>query len=255
VAVVAACLLTLVPSLAAQVEEPNPLQMDAPRPELVGLLDRLEKAANSPAYSEHLRAETRVKAAGLRERLEEGDFRIGDRILLLVENQPTFSDTFAVGGGQVLTLPQIGAVPLRGVLRGELEDYVGEYLSRFLREPSVRAHPLVRVAITGGIGRPGFHTVPSDVPITEVIMMVGGPSPTAEMEKIRIDRGERTVWEPGQMRQAVLDGRTLGELNVQSGDLIVVPTRREMTPERAVRTFTMLVGIPITIAALVALFR
>jgi protein involved in polysaccharide export with SLBB domain len=229
--------------------------MDAPREELVDLLDRLEKAAGSPAYSDHLRGETRQTAARLRVRLEEGDFRVGDRILLDVEDQPLFSDTFAVGAGRVLALPQVGDVPVRGVMRGELESYLTEYLGRFLREPRVRAHPLVRVAIAGGVGRPGFHTVPSDIPITEVIMLAGGPSPNALMDKIRIDRGGRTVWEPGPMRQALMEGRTLGQLNVQAGDNIVVPERQLATTERTLRTFTLLLGVPLSIAAVLAIFR
>ncbi|MHC4108768.1 MAG: polysaccharide biosynthesis/export family protein [Planctomycetota bacterium] len=143
-------LLAAVPPLAAQMErEPDPLRMDAPREELVILLNRLEQAANSPAYSDYLRSETRLRAARLRGRLEEGDFHVGDRILLLVENQPTLSDTFAVTSARELDLPEIGAVPLQGIMRGELQGYLTQHLGRFLREPRVRAHPLIRIGISG----------------------------------------------------------------------------------------------------------
>src|SRR5437879_12826964 len=73
----------------------------------------------------------------IQRRLKEGDFRVGDRILLVVEDpeppatgagtpvvkssEQQLSDTFTVGSSQELTLPVVGVVSLRGVLRTELE--------------------------------------------------------------------------------------------------------------------------------------
>jgi protein involved in polysaccharide export with SLBB domain len=248
-------LLAAVPPLAAQAErESDPLRTDAPREELAILLNRLEQAANSPAYSDHLRSETHLRATQLRERLEEGDFRVGDRILLLVENQPTLSDTFAVNLARELELPEIGAVPLRSIMRGELQEYLRQHLGRFLREPRVRVHPLIRIGISGGVGRPGFHNVPSDIPVTEVIMLAGGPAGNAQLEKMRIDRGDQTIWEPDQMQQAMIDGWTLGQLNVQGGDHIVVPTGGGSS-EQTLRLTLLLLSVPVTIAALASIFR
>jgi protein involved in polysaccharide export with SLBB domain len=242
--------------LTGQVVDLDPSRIDAPREQLVDLLDRLDQAASSPAYSEVLRAQVRQEAAVLRARLERGDFRVGDRILLRVENQPALSDTFVVASGLVLELPQIGDVSLRGVMRSELEPFLAEELGRFLREPHVRAHPTVRIAISGGIGRPGFHTVPSDIPIPDVIMLAGGPAQNANMEKIRIERGDRTIWEPDQLRQALIDGRTLGQLNVLAGDHIVIPQRATTTSaERTLRLVTVLMSTTITIVAFANIFN
>jgi polysaccharide export outer membrane protein len=242
--------------LMAQVNDLDPNRIDAPREQLVGLLNRLDDAANSPAYSEVLRARVRQEAAVLRARLEEGDFRVGDRIFLAVENEPALSDTFVVASGLVLELPQIGDISLRGVMRSELEPVLTDRLSQFLREPRVRAHPTVRIAISGGIGRPGFHTVPSDLPLPEVIMLAGGPAPTANMENIRIERGDRIIWEPDQMRQALIDGRTLGQLNVLAGDHIVIPLRVTATAaQRTLRFVTFMLGTTLTIVAFVNIFK
>ncbi len=196
-----------------------------------------------------------MRAARLRERLEEGDFRVGDRILLQVENEPTLSDTFAVSSARELVLPEIGAVPLRGVMRGELQQYLTQYLGRFLRAPSVTAHPLIRVGISGGVGQPGFHTVPSDIPITEVLMLAGGPIPEAQLEEMRIERGGEVLWRPDEMRQAMIDGLTLGQLNVQGGDQIVVPRGGTVGVEQTLRIGFFILSLPVTVAALASIFK
>jgi protein involved in polysaccharide export with SLBB domain len=242
-------LLACAQPLSAQLDDLDPNRMDAAREELVALAGRLDRAANSPAYSDVLRQQVRGRAAQLRARLEAGDFRIGDRIFLAVENQPVLSDTFVVQNGLVLQLPQVGEISLHGVMRSELEPFLRDQLARFLREPHVRAHPTVRIAISGGIGRPGFHTVPTDVPFPEVIMLAGGPLPTANMDKIRIERGGQTILEPDQVSQALIDGRTLGQLNVLAGDHIVIPQRSTGSAEGTLRLVTLMLSTTVTIVA------
>src|SRR2546422_365721 len=78
-----------------------------------------------------------------------GDFGVGDRILLAVEGDPTLSDPFSVGLGGQLTLPLIGSVPLEGVLRSELQDYLTRRLAQNLRDPEVRTRAFVRLSVQG----------------------------------------------------------------------------------------------------------
>src|SRR2546422_5770131 len=66
-------------------------------------------------------------------------FQVGDRILLQVEGDSLLSKTFAVGPGPALTLPVIGAIPLTGVRRSDIEPYLSQQLARYLKEPVVHA--------------------------------------------------------------------------------------------------------------------
>ncbi|MHC4108767.1 MAG: hypothetical protein ACYSTY_11840 [Planctomycetota bacterium] len=86
-------------------------------------------------------------------------------------------------------------------------------------------------------------------------MLAGGPAADAQLEKMRVDRGDQTIWEPDQMRQAIIDGWTLGQLNVQGGDHIVVPTRGATGAEQRLRFTLLLLSIPVTLAALASIFR
>ena len=85
-----------------------------------------------------------------------------NRILLLVEGEPSLSDTFTVGLGSTLILPAVGDVSLVGVLRSELQDYLARRLGQNLRDAVVRARAYVRLAEreSGPIPRPAGFSWP-----------------------------------------------------------------------------------------------
>ena len=218
--------------------------------------DRLMLFATSPAYSETLRERTRQEAELIQARLTLGDFQVGDRILLSVDNQPALSDTFLVDQGPVLTLATIGDVPLRGVLRSELKTHLTQYLGRFLRDPIVRARGLVRISIMGAVGRPGFYTFPGEVNLTDAIMAAGGPAGNANIDAIRVERGDSRVWEGDRLQQAMIEGLTLDQLDVRDGDRILIPQGSGGLggAKSTLRAFTLLLSIPATIFALSRIF-
>ncbi len=223
------------------------------RTELQDLLTRLEEAAASSSNSEELRARAKYEAALVRNRLKEGDFLVGDRILLQVRDEETLSDTFAVRDGRELDLPEIGRVSLAGVLRAELQPYLTEYLGRYLRDPEVRARALLRVAVVGSVSEPGFYLLPSEALITDALMLAGGPTGDAKITSIRIERGDDRIWGGDPLQEAISEGRTLDQLNLQAGDRILVP-RSGGGVWGTVRNVSLLAGLLLT-ATLIAARR
>lgn len=193
---------------------------------LEDLLERLEEAATSSAYSRDLRRQAEAEAEIVRHRLEEGDFRAGDRVELYVRGEDELTDTFNVFSGRVLDLPMIGEVPLEGILRSELEEYLTEVIGQYIREPVVRAESLLRISVTGSVSDPGFYVVYADDLIDDVLMQAGGPDQDADLESMEITRGSRTVWPEGAVEEAVIQGRTVDQLNLRAGDRIHVPHQR-----------------------------
>jgi len=245
------------PALLAQEDENwDPRQVYMSRDQLQGLLDRFEGAANSTAYSDYLRTQARGEAALIEIRIAEGDFQVGDRILLRVQGEPTLSDTFTVSGERGLDLPDIGSAPLHGVLRAELEPYLAEYLARYVRNPRVQARALIPITIVGGVVRPGFYTVPSQLQLSDVLMVAGGPTPLAQLDGLRIERGGGRIWEGPALQDAIAEGRTLDQLNVRGGDRIQLPQQGGGigSAETSVRTLTLLLAIPAAVAAIIAIF-
>lgn len=207
----------------AQTAMEDPGRSQVTRAELLELLAHYEAAMESGAYSSALRARARTEAALIRARLAEGDFRTGDRILLTVEGEDALSGEHVVAPGPRLVLPGIGEVELAGVLRSELEGHLTAALSRYIRNPVVRAHPSLRLSVLGEVGQPGFYVFPADVPLTDVLTMAGGPTRSAKIDEIRIERGGERIWDEEPLQEVIIEGRTLDQLGLRAGDVVVVP--------------------------------
>ena len=127
----------------------------------------------------------------------------------------------AVEPGPLTNVPTLGPISLQGVLRSELETHLETEIGRFILSPRVEAHALIRVSIAG-VGQPGFYTMRADVPLSEAVMLAGGPG-AADPGEIRIERGEEVLWSVEELLAPVADGRTLDELGLQAGDRIILP--------------------------------
>jgi hypothetical protein len=226
------------------------------RVELDSLLARLTRAAESSAYSETLRRRSLTEANVVRERLRLGDFQPGDRVLLRVEGETTLTDTFAVATGPTLSLPAPVSrdIPLAGVLRSELAGYLKNYISKYVRDPVVHVRSLMRVAVVGGVARPGFFVVPADAPLPDVLMLAGGWSGDANLKDLRVDRGSERVWEGEALQTATREGRTLDQLSLRAGDQIVVPRESHANLESVARIVTAVIAVPAAIYAIIHIF-
>jgi protein involved in polysaccharide export with SLBB domain len=222
----------------------------ATRPGLEARAARLEQAALAPNQTGASRAAAAREAAEIRQRLADGDFRVGDRIVLAVEGEPALSDTFTVALGTVLPLPTIGDVSLAGVLRSELKSYVTRRLGESLRDPVVRARAYVRLSIQGAVAKPGYYGVPADALLSDAIMTAGGPTGEANVKKLRIERAGRPIWEGSQLQEAIAQGRTVDDAGLIAGDQFVLPHRSRMGVGQV-----LLLTVPPAVYALTQILR
>ncbi len=199
----------------------------ATRAELEASLVEIDQILASPGYSGRVKSTRRREAELVRERLVKGDFQAGDQVGLFVQGETALTAVFTVRAGQMLVLPQIPEISLRGVLRSELKDHLTRELSRFIRDPQIDVTDAgVRIAILGQVGSPGFYTVPSDKLASEAIMQAGGPLPTANLDGVVIRRGGKTIIGEAELGQAIVSGLTLDQLNIHGGDELYVPGTR-----------------------------
>jgi protein involved in polysaccharide export with SLBB domain len=219
------CLMVLAGSAYAQqpaLFSASGLKME--RAELEELLRYNEEASsNTSTYSGSTKDKARRDAAAIRDRLTNGDFELGDRILLQIQGEDSIPDSVIVENGPKITIPKMGEISLAGVLRSELETHLTKELGRYLTRPQVRAVALIRTGIMGSVGSPGYYTLPADMLLTEAVMFAGGPGAGSDMEKIRIERTGRVLWEGDELQEVLADGRTLDQLNLRAGDQIFVP--------------------------------
>ena len=201
------------------------MRRQATRAELERAVKMMETAAVGQQDAKQ-RAKLLTDAQVIRQRLENGDFLPGDRILLLVQGDTVLSDTFTVRGDQVLPLPDIPPIALHGVLDSELEPHLTKELLKYIKTVSLQATPLVRISMLG-FPTSNFYTVPVDQAITDVIAAAGGwgSTTTSAHDKAVIRRNGRVFMDPKATAEAVRQNKTLGDMALRDGDEFYVPDK------------------------------
>jgi protein involved in polysaccharide export with SLBB domain len=210
--------------VGAQTATPTANTMPGRSPEATraDLEARLTALQGSPGHAPTEQAQSTSEIVEIRDRLTNGDFEPGDRIVLYVANQPALTDTFEVRQGQLIHLPNLGDVSLHGVLRSELQAHMYAEVSKYVRDPVVRTGALLRISVLGEVGRAGFYAMPADLLLSDAIMHAGGLGGNADVSRTTIKRGGDVIVPQDKVQIAVRDGETLDQLNLKDGDAIVV---------------------------------
>jgi protein involved in polysaccharide export with SLBB domain len=174
---------------------------------------------------------------------------VGDQIVLSVVGMPALSDTFAVRAGRMLELPDMQPIPLAGVLRGELRDYLTKQIGRFVINPTVEVHPLVRVAVLGAVSRPGYYAVRPDQLVSDALMAAGGPIKDANLDDTKIRRGTEEIWKGERLQTKMASGATVDEMGLRSGDEIVISERKKRDWGAIARNSAYVAGVLVSLYA------
>jgi hypothetical protein len=178
--------------------------------------ESLSQASGSAA----LQRRKLIEAASIRERLRDGDFQTGDRIVIeILGAEAPLIDTTTVRAARMIYLANMPPISLQGVLRSEIEDHLKAQVGKYIREPQVTATSLIQIVVSGSVGKTGFYWVPSDILLSDAIMMAGISS-GGDLNKTTIKRGKQEIWPKEQVRQALRQGMTIDQLNVRAGDEI-----------------------------------
>lgn len=180
-----------------------------------------------------------------------GEFQVGDRIALTVVGEPTLSDTFPVRAGRILTLPNLRDIPLAGIQRTAVQPYLQRQIGAYVKNADIRAIPLVRVGVLGQVGRPGYYFVPADALLSDVVMVAGGPTGSADLNRTVVKRGNRDFRGTREVSRALTSGQTIAQLGVTGGDQVVVGQERG----NAFATAAKYVGTAVSLVYLYVLIR
>jgi protein involved in polysaccharide export with SLBB domain len=196
------------------------------------------------------RSAAMTEAAAIKQRLAEGDFRVGNQFVLnIVTSTSTPSDTVSVRDSLVVSFPAVAlpgidpvTIPemsVRGLLRSELDERLTTHVARYLRGVQVRANVLTRITISGQVGRTGFYAASPDRPIGDVLMLAGGPTAEAKLDEIEITRSGRKILAGKDSKKAFAEGRTLDQLDVQDGDVVTVPKKKKINWTQLIQVFAL----------------
>lgn len=231
----------------AQTDTPDGHRAVATREELQAALADAERIAASDGFSASFREAKQREAAMIRERLENGDFQVGDQIQLTVFGEPDATGLQTVGAGPTLSVKGLPDIPLRGVLRSEIEPYLKEQIGHYIRDAQVKARATIRLSIIGGVIRPGFYQLDADMMMSDAIMSAGGVSPTAEFKRSVVRRGDERLLEKDTFTKALQDGQSIDQLNLRAGDVIEVGEKPARSAYATLQTVAIIPGLILSV--------
>jgi protein involved in polysaccharide export with SLBB domain len=164
----------------------------------------------------------------------------GDSVRVVVWRKPDMSGDFIVGPDGNIMHPLYQAVRVGGVPFTTAQVNVRNYLARFEQDPQFVVEPLVRVAISGEVGRPQVFAVRPETSIADAVAQAGGPNQFANRNHVRVLRKDAN----GRQQEFYVNlfdvaGSAAGA-RVHSGDQIVVDRRKSFFKDILLPTLTVI---------------
>jgi polysaccharide biosynthesis/export protein len=151
--------------------------------------------------------------------VEEYTLGTGDKVRILVYNEPTLSGEFTVNSGGALSLPLIGDVAAVGKTIGALKTQIETGLGNgYLREPKVSIDVLSfrPFYILGEVSKPGEYPFSSGLTVLNAVATAEGFSYRADKRVVHIRRA-------GTVQEQTF--RLTPDLLVQPGDTLRIGER------------------------------
>ncbi|MBI3793084.1 MAG: hypothetical protein HY275_19705, partial [Gemmatimonadetes bacterium] len=197
-----------------------------------------EQIAQAPGTPEKLRREKLATSSGIRERLRNGDFQAGDRVVLRITGDPSFPpiDTAIVRSGPVIVVEKLGEISMRGVLRSELATHMRREVTKLVRGATVQANAVIRLGTFGEVSAPGFYEFPADAMLSEVLNKARLPN-TADQHNVTISRGGADIWSRQAVDVALQEGITIEQLGLRGGDQVMVGVKHDVNAQTVLQYF------------------
>jgi hypothetical protein len=209
--------------------------VNSSRAEIATRVAELEQLTSGGSLKGNDRKEAMAELTLLRNRLEQGDFQVGDQIIVTVARDTVGVDTASVREGQQVAFAALPDVSLAGVLRSELLPRLQAHVDRYIKQATVRVNVTTRLQIVGQVTRPGFYSISPDRPVSEVLMLAGGPTPIARIDEVTIRRDQKVIVKPKQWQEAVKVGTTVAQLGLRPGDEIEITGKKGINWQQVVQ--------------------
>ena len=174
---------------------------------------------------------TTLTAQAAAPRTEQVTLSPGDSIRITVWRKPEFSGDFIVGPDGSITHPLYRTVKVGSVPFATAESNLRAFLSRFEQDPQFVVEPLVRVSVSGEVGRPQVFALRPETSIAEAVAQAGGPNQFGRRERVRVLRRDPNGGQH-EIVVSLLDPESpSATVRVHSGDQIVVDRRKSFFRE------------------------
>lgn len=143
----------------------------------------------------------------------------GDRVRVIVYEQPDLTNTYSVDQAGYITFPLVGAVAARGSTAKQVEKKLAGMLSKnYLRNPdvSVEVDQYRPIFVMGEVGAPGQYSYVPSMTVQKAIAVAGGYTPRAKQTTVDITR---------QINGHVITGSVVTSDPLLPGDTLFVRER------------------------------
>ena len=152
---------------------------------------------------------------------EESVLRPGDAVRLTVWRNAELTGEFTVGADGSIMHPMlyrrfsVANVPIQSA-----EHTLREFLKRFEANPEFVMEPLLRVAVSGEVGRPNLYFLRPGTTVTQAVALAGGPTERGRRDRLtlRRDGTSQTI--------SLTSSESVTSIRVRSGDEILIDRRR-----------------------------
>ncbi|MBN1783211.1 SLBB domain-containing protein [bacterium] len=154
----------------------------------------------------------------------------GDILDIVIYNRPELSKTVTVRDDGTVDYPFVANIPIDALTLSEFRDLLITQVTKYMGEKPIitvqySRRPSIQVVVLGQVNQPGEILVPQNATIQGAITLAGGLTSQAELNRIKIIRGQK---EPRDTLYADLyvfsvkgDPGLLPPL--QEGDIVFVP--------------------------------
>jgi protein involved in polysaccharide export with SLBB domain len=156
---------------------------------------------------------------------EKYPFHCGDALAISISPDSALFLTgqYPIDDDGCIDLPIVGRKPVTSMTQEELGNYIKNTYMQYLRFPSVRVQPLIRLELMGGFQRPGFYYVSPHASFWEVFRLAGTPIREDGIEKLKLKRSRIDIdFDPVL---SIENAKSLRQMGIQSGDQIMVTAR------------------------------
>lgn len=161
----------------------------------------------------------------------EAEYKIGPQDILRIDvwKEPDFTRTVPVRPDGKVSLPLLNDVQAAGLTSLELATSLRENLKKYLTDPKVTVTVTEinsrRVYVTGEVLRVGALPLLPNMTVLQALASSGGFTQFARIKNIYVLRqeGEKQVKYPFNYKEAVAGKRPEDNIQLKSGDIIVVP--------------------------------
>ncbi len=121
-------------------------------------------------------------------------------------------------------LPVLGKIAVGGKSRNEVETYLAERLSNYLKDTHVKAVPAIRLTWLGYWVKAGQYYASPSATVWEAVRQAGGIAGERNLDRITVQRGSSVIQIP--LLDSYSRGTTLAAAGIKSGDIVIIPVPR-----------------------------